>query len=100
MRTDQFKAVDINWFLNYTFKALTINLIIYAIMYTTQGLYFWGLQSYNGGRFGGGYLSLLAVTVIYAVYDYFMSKAFLLLGVLLTLHWQFFVRFYPRVEHM
>ena len=75
VRSDRFKPVDINWFLNYTFKALTINLIINTVMYATQGFSFWGLQSYNGGRFGGGYLSLLVVTVIYTVYDYLYVKS-------------------------
>lgn len=74
VRSDSFEDVAVDWFLTYTFKALTVNLVINVIMYTTQGLSFWGLQSYNGGRFGGGYLSLLVVTVIYGVYDYLYKK--------------------------
>lgn len=36
MRSDRFKPVDINWFLNYTFKALTSKLIINTVIYATQ----------------------------------------------------------------
>ena len=75
VRSDSFEDVAVDWFLTYTFKALTVNLVINVIMYATQGLSFWGLQSYNGGRFGGGYLSLLVVTVIYGVHDYLYKKS-------------------------
>lgn len=74
VRSKYFRPVEIRWFLKWTFKAMTVNLFINVLMYLTQSLSFWGLQSYNGGRFGGGYLSLLVVTIIYGVYDYLYEK--------------------------
>lgn len=75
VKSDRFQDVDIRWFLNYTFKALTVNLAISTLMYLTRSFSFWGIGSYNGGRFFGGYLSLIVVTVIYGVYDYLYVKS-------------------------
>ncbi|MGN1124807.1 MAG: O-antigen ligase family protein [Candidatus Gastranaerophilaceae bacterium] len=74
VRSKQINAKDIRHFFYLTFNAMTMNLIINVIMYLTQSFSFWGVQFYNGGRFGGGYLSLLVVTIIYGVYDYLYEK--------------------------
>jgi hypothetical protein len=43
-------------------------------MYFTRDLAFWGLTSYNGGRFGGGYYSVLIISVVYGFYDFMSDK--------------------------
>lgn len=70
-----FEVKSPKWILRTTFNALTINLIINVVMYFTRSWSFWGVYSYNGGRFGGGYLSLLVASVIYGVYDYLYEKS-------------------------
>lgn len=69
-----FEIKSLAWILRTTFNALTINLIINVVMYFTRSWSFWGVYTYNGGRFGGGYLSLLVASVIYGVYDYLYEK--------------------------
>lgn len=68
------KALSLQDFLYLTYKAITISCVLSLIMYITRSWSFWGMQSFNGGRYFGGYLSLLAVTIPYAVYDYFYIK--------------------------
>ena len=70
-----FEIKSPKWILRTTFNALTINLIINVVMYFTKSWSFWGIYSYNGGRFGGGYLSLLVASVIYGIYDYLYEKS-------------------------
>lgn len=53
-----------------TFRAMTVNLFLNTLMYATSFLSFWGVTAFNGGRLGGGYYSLLVVTVVYGLYDY------------------------------
>ena len=43
-------------------------------MYVTSGFSFWGVSKFNGGRFGGGYVSLIVVTVLYGLYDFLYEK--------------------------
>ena len=53
---------------------MTICLTINVLMYTTSGFSFWGVSTFNGGRFGGGYVSLIVVTVLYGLYDFLYEK--------------------------
>lgn len=69
-----FVPVDLRWFLRKTFDALTVCLTINVLMYLTAGFGFWGVTSFNNGRFGGGYISLIVVTVLYGVYDFLYEK--------------------------
>ena len=72
-----FKNVDLRWFLKATFYAMTICLTINVLMYVTSGFSFWGVSKFNGGRFGGGYVSLIVVTVLYGLYDFLYEKTIL-----------------------
>lgn len=69
-----FESVDLRCFLRLTFYAMTICLTINVLMYTTSGFSFWGVSTFNGGRFGGGYVSLIVVTVLYGLYDFLYEK--------------------------
>ena len=69
-----FESVDLRWFLRITFYAMTICLTINVLMYATSGFSFWGVSAFNGGRFGGGYVSLIVVTVLYGLYDFLYEK--------------------------
>ena len=69
-----FKNVDLRWFLKTTFYAMTICLTINVLMYVTSSFGFWGVSKFNGGRFGGGYVSLIVVTVLYGLYDFLYEK--------------------------
>lgn len=69
-----FESVDLRCFLRLTFYAMTICLTINVLMYTTSGFSFWGVSAFNGGRFGGGYVSLIVVTVLYGLYDFLYEK--------------------------
>lgn len=69
-----FESVDLRWFLRITFYAMTICLTINVLMYVTSGFSFWGVSAFNGGRFGGGYVSLIVVTVLYGLYDFLYEK--------------------------
>lgn len=60
--------------LRFTFHAMTVNLLINILMYFTRSLSFWGVIFYNGGRFGGGYYSLLIITIVYGFYDFMYEK--------------------------
>lgn len=69
-----FESVDLRCFLRFTFYAMTICLTINVLMYTTSGFSFWGVSTFNGGRFGGGYVSLIVVTFLYGLYDFLYEK--------------------------
>ena len=69
-----FESVDLRCFLRLTFYAMTICLTINVLMYTTSEFSFWGVSTFNGGRFGGGYVSLIVVTVLYGLYDFLYEK--------------------------
>jgi len=69
-----FESVDLRWFLRITFYAMTICLTINVLMCATSGFSFWGVSTFNGGRFGGGYISLIVVTVLYGLYDFLYEK--------------------------
>ncbi|MST88189.1 hypothetical protein FYJ79_01020 [Sharpea azabuensis] len=69
-----FESVDLRWFFKITFYAMTICLTINILMYATSGFSFWGVSTFGGGRFGGGYVSLIVVTVLYGVYDFLYEK--------------------------
>lgn len=60
--------------LNFTFYALMINSCLNILMYYTQDFSFWGVESFNVGRFGGNYYTLLIITLPYALYDYLHDK--------------------------
>lgn len=69
-----FESVDLRWFLRITFYAMTICLTINVLMCATSGFSFWGVSTFNGGRFGGGYISLIVVTVLYLVTEHTRRK--------------------------
>lgn len=69
-----FESIDLRWVLKITFYAMTICLTINVLMYVTSGFSFWGVSTFNGGRFGGGYVSLIVVTVLYGLYDFLYEK--------------------------
>lgn len=61
---------DLNEFLLCTYKACNIMVTISAIMYFTRSLSFWQMISFNEGRYFGGFLQLLIITIPYGIYDH------------------------------
>ena len=55
-------------------KAMNVSCCISLLMYFTRNFSFWGLVSFNDGRYFGGNLSLLIVTVPYSFYCYLHGK--------------------------
>lgn len=68
-----FESVDLRCFLRLTFYAMTICLTINVLMYTTSGFSFWGVSTFNGGRFGGG-MFLLSLSLSYMGFMTFCMK--------------------------
>lgn len=58
----------------FTSKAAICSCILSLIMYFTKNLLFWGLVSFNGGRYFGGNLSLLIVVIPFLLYRYIYDK--------------------------
>ena len=58
---------DIYKLLNITFYALTVSCSLSLVMLITNKLSFWGI-SYDGGRYGGNFITMLIVTVSYIVF--------------------------------
>lgn len=58
----------------FVFHAMTVNLFINCLMYFTRGFSFWGLTSFNGERYGGGYYTVLIASVVYGFYDFMSEK--------------------------
>lgn len=71
---NRIKAKPMRELLLFVFHAMTVNLAINCMMYFTKNFSFWGLESFNGGRFGGGYYSLLIISVVYGFYDFMSEK--------------------------
>ncbi len=65
---------NIHEFLSLTYKASSIMLIICVAMYITRDLSFWKMISFNEGRYFGGFLSILIVTLPYGLYNYIHLK--------------------------
>jgi len=64
------RQISINEFLLLTYKASSIMLFVCLIMYLTRSLSFWKMISFNGGRYFGGFLSILIITLPYGVYNH------------------------------
>lgn len=79
---------DIYKLLNVTLYGLTCNSIITFIMYLTNQWTFWGIE-YDGGRFGGNYLTLFIVTGSYIIFifynkEYKVKKPILIIATILS----------------
>ncbi len=61
---------DIYKLMNITLSALTINSIWTLFMYLTHRWKIWGI-TYEGGRFGGNYLTLYVVTISYVLFSFY-----------------------------
>lgn len=74
---------DIYKIMNITMLAQIVNCILTIIMYFTHDLSIWGIQ-YNGGRFGGNYLTLIILTVSYALFLIYNRKNKINIGILIA----------------
>ena len=65
---------NINEFLLLTYKASSIMLCICLVMYLTRSFNFWKMISFNEGRYFGGFLAILIITLPYGVYNHIHLK--------------------------
>ena len=68
------KGKTLPQFLNFLYRATFFSCAMSMLMYLTRSLSIWGMTSYNSGRYFGGYLSLLIVTIPYVLYRYLYLK--------------------------
>ena len=65
---------DVKKLLNITFYASLSNSIITIIMYLTSSWSVWGLN-YSGGRFGGNFVTILIISMSYAVFIFYNKSS-------------------------
>lgn len=73
-QSSRVKKKNIHELMLFSNKAITVSCCISLLMFFTKDFSFWGLVSFNGGRYFGGNLSLLIVTIPYLYYCYLHKK--------------------------
>lgn len=68
-----------------TSKALAVNCVFNLVMYATKDWALWGLESFNEGRYGGNYYTLLIVAVPFAFFSLYNRRNYLKPGVVAVL---------------
>lgn len=58
-------------YLFLTYKCAFVCSTISILMYLTRSFSFWGMISFNGGRYFGGFVSIFSISIPYAIFNHF-----------------------------
>lgn len=78
------KEKSLDSFLYLTYKCVFFCCMFSALMWLTKDFSFWGLQSFNGGRYFGGFLSLITISIPYSIYNFLYVKKIKLVEVVIN----------------